>query len=309
MSYRGGNFVKGKFLVLLIVPLIAFALFQINNVNVFMTNETIEADQEEVFESDTLIPVLMYHHFVEDKEKTSYTTITSEAFEEQMNYLKTKGYNAVSDHDLIDFYYHGTELPENPIYITMDDGYLSNYEIAYPILKDNDMKATIFSIASRTDKEYSLPRFTWDQAREMSDSGVMSIQSHTYDLHHKEEVDATEVSAMIAYDTEEYYEKIVSDLTLSKHLIEHELSKEAIAFSYPYGHYDETTLSAVDEAGYKIAVTVEHGVNDINTNPLELRRINVSPSWTGETIEKEIEKQKELLISNSSAQNQSTEFD
>lgn len=182
----------------------------------------------------------------------------------------------------------------------MDDGYESNYKYAYPILKENDMKATIFIIVLRFDEEYGIPRLSWEQVKEMSDSEVISIQSHTYDLHHKENTDPVEVSAMIADDSDNYYQKIIDDLSISKQLIEYKLDKEVVSLSYTYGHYDENTLSAVDEVGFKVAYTVEHGLNGLDTNPLELQRINVSPGWTGETIEKEIIKLKELLNSQNS---------
>lgn len=261
--------------------------------NNIVTNKRIESDH--VIESKTIIPTLMYHHFVEVGEKTSYTTITNKAFEEQITYLKSKGYNTVTDQDIVDFYYNGKELPQNPIHITIDDGYESNYKFAYPILKKNNMKATIFIIVSRIDGEYGPPRLTWEQIKEMSDSGVISIQSHTYDLHHKENINLVEESAMIAYDSSEYHRKIVDDLIISKRLIEYKLGNEVISMSYPYGHYNEKNLSDVEEAGFKIAYTVDHGLNKFDTSPLELYRINVTPNFTGKTIEKEIIKQKELL--------------
>lgn len=256
-----------------------------------------EHAEEEEEEKIPFIPVLMYHHFVDEGEETSYTTIRVEEFEGQITYLKAKGYTAITDQDLVDFYETGKELPEKPIHITMDDGYESNYKLAYPILRENGMKATIFLIVSRMEKQYSIPRFNWEEAKEMSDSGIMSIQSHSYDLHHKEEVEVEDeaVSAMIAYHDEVYFQKVRDDLILSRQIIEEKLEKEVIALAYPYGHYDENTLSAVEEAGFKVAYTVRNGVNTAETPPLELNRINVSPGWTGQTIENEIEKQRELL--------------
>lgn len=246
----------------------------------------------------TIIPVLMYHHFVEEGEEVGYTTISDVAFEEQITYLKSKGYNTITDQDIVDFYYYGKELPENPIHITMDDGYESNYKIAYPILKENGMKATIFVIVSRIDGDYYPPRLTWDQIKEMSDSGVISIQSHTYDLHHKEIIDdAVEVSAMISDTSDEFLKRVKDDLILSKEILEEKLGKEVISISYPFGHYDENTLNMIEEVGFKVAYTIEHGLNHINTDVLELFRINVSSMYNGKAIEEEIIKQKELLKS------------
>ena len=68
-------------------------------------------------------------------------------------------------------------LPDKPILITFDDGYASNYMYAYPILKKLGMQATIFVITDRRGKTLSVnPHFSWNQAREMQDSGVIDIQ-------------------------------------------------------------------------------------------------------------------------------------
>lgn len=270
--------------IIVVLLLVMLSYFPINNY--------IEATRSKV-----VIPVLMYHHFVEPGEETSWTTITNEAFEEQMQYLKANGYNTITDQDLVDFYYGKKRLPKKPIHITIDDGYKSNYQWAYPILKKNDMKATIFIISSRIEdgNEHYIPRLTWEQLKEMSDEGVMSIQSHTHNLHHKETINGEEISAAIADHSEEHYQKVIADFILSKEIIENKLGKEAVSLSYPYGHFDENTSLAVEEAGFKFAYTIKEDLNEFTTNPFELYRINVPSGWTGESIEKEIEKQTELL--------------
>ena len=80
-------------------------------------------------------------------------------------------------------------MPENPIAITFDDGYLSNYEIAYPILKELNIPATIFIVTStvgldESSGKVSTPHFTWDQAREMQESGIIDIHSHSHSHSH-----------------------------------------------------------------------------------------------------------------------------
>ncbi len=268
----------------------------------FISTGVLASDQQSVkyvkgFKSQTIIPTLMYHHFVKVGEQTSGTTITKEAFKEQMVYLKSKGYNTISDQDMFDFYYNGKELPPNPVHITMDDGYESNYEFAYPILKENNMKATIFKIVERAKVHPISNRLTWAQMKEMSDSGVMSIQSHTYDLHHKEIVNSVEKSAMVAKDNYEHHKKVKEDLLMSRKVIESKLGKPVTSLAYPYGHYNEKIMLDAKESGIKIAYTVAHGVNNLSTNPLKLNRINVTPEFNGEKIHKEIIKQKKLLKS------------
>ena len=83
------------------------------------------------------VPIIMYHNIVENP--TEDSEISPERFEEQIKKLKAEGYTAVCMRDLVDYVEKGKELPEKPICITFDDGYLSNYETAYPILKQYDI--------------------------------------------------------------------------------------------------------------------------------------------------------------------------
>jgi len=292
---------KLRYLILTIIAVALLAFYIGGNIKTEDEKEVISpiignyADESETVgnkkvDRKVIIPVLMYHHFVEEGEETSHTTVTDKAFEEQITYLKSQGFTTITDQDIVDFYYKGKKMPKKPIQITIDDGYESNYKLAYPILKENDMKATIFIIASRIDGEYSLPRLTWEQVKEMSDSGVISIQSHTYDLHHKVTVGQDQVTAAISDHSEEHIKNITDDFIFSKNLIESKLDKEVYSLSYPYGHYDENTISAVEAAGFKLAYTINESVNKFDTNVLELNRINVSPALTGRKIEKEIKR-------------------
>ena len=90
------------------------------------------------------VPILMYHHIAEGE--TNFVTVTPGEFEDQMKTLCENGYTAISLAELYAYVIHGTELPENPIVITFDDGYTSIYEYAYPILEKYGMNATIFTI-------------------------------------------------------------------------------------------------------------------------------------------------------------------
>lgn len=262
-------------------------------VAIYLAQRSIKAN--DIFESKTIIPTLLYHHFVEVGDKTGGATITNKEFKEQIVYLKSKGYNTINDRDMFDFYYNGKELPKNPIHITMDDGYESNFKFAYPILKENNMKATIFLIVSSAEKKSNLSYLTWNQMKEMSDSGVMSIQSHTHDLHNKVVVDSIKKSEMVAGDSIEYHNKVKDDLMTSKKLIEGQLGNKVTSLAYPFGDYNQKNLSDVKEVGLKTAYTVVHGVNSLSTNPLELHRINITPGFTGESIHNEIIKQKNLI--------------
>ena len=105
--------------------------------------------------------------------------------------IRDSGYTAVTISDLIAYQEGRKELPQKPIMITFDDGYYNNYSYAFPLLKKYDMKAVISVIGRYTD-EYSASmekmnnnysQLTWDQIREMMDSGYVEFANHSYDMH------------------------------------------------------------------------------------------------------------------------------
>ena len=77
------------------------------------------------------LPVLIYHHFSEEEQNDSPLVVGRENFKRQMKCLKDNGYHTISFRELVDFVEKGAALPEKPVLITIDDGYESNYTIAY----------------------------------------------------------------------------------------------------------------------------------------------------------------------------------
>jgi peptidoglycan/xylan/chitin deacetylase (PgdA/CDA1 family) len=134
------------------------------------------------------VPILTYHHITENP--VGGAQISPETFEAQIKALYDNGYTAISFEELEAYVTQGTELPDNPVIITFDDGYYSNYEYAFPILKRYDMKAAIFVIGvsvgkdTYKDTDFDMtPHFGWEEANQMIASGLVSIHSHTYDMH------------------------------------------------------------------------------------------------------------------------------
>ena len=87
------------------------------------------------------MPILLYH-MVNDG-KSSYA-ITPTEFEEQMKYLKEEGYTTISLLEYVKARKGKLNLPEKPLVISFDDGYLDNYTVALPIMKKYDFKGTVF---------------------------------------------------------------------------------------------------------------------------------------------------------------------
>ncbi len=243
------------------------------------------------------IPVLMYHD-IGDEEPDNGMVITPELFEEQLAALRNAGYESVSFAELEE-YVNGTgALPERCVVITFDDGYLSNYEYAYPILRKYGFKATVFAVGvtsgAETYKDTGAairPHFDWAQAKEMYDSGYVDIQSHTFDMHRVEGLDAEYRDGASKLDGEsdaEFAEIFKADLEKSRSDIESAVGNDVFALSFPKGIHSVLTDVCAREAGFDVTVTTEEGVNDVVRGlPQSLRglkRIGMYPNITGEKL-------------------------
>lgn len=216
--------------------------------------KSMDAKYIEPCKNDTKVVVLNYHKV--DNMNISLS-VNPKDFDEQMAYLKEEGYSTISPEQLIDNLENGTSLPDKPLIITFDDGYLDNYTNAYPILKKYGFTATIFVV---TDFISSDPRFmTWDQVRELSNAGF-SIGSHT--MQHKS---LTEIKE----------EEIRKELIGSAQALEYQLGKKVSYFAYPTGTYNLKIAQFVKEAGYKAAFTIKYGNVDKASNIYALERVPI----------------------------------
>jgi peptidoglycan/xylan/chitin deacetylase (PgdA/CDA1 family) len=206
------------------------------------------------------VPILVYHTFAERCK--SKLCVSRQVFEEQMAYLKDNGYRVIALSDLIGFLEFRTGLPEKAVVITIDDGYRSVYDIAYPILKKYGFTATLFVYMDFI----GIPRssVTWDELREMKANGF-EIGSHT--MTH-----ADLTKRMDGEGEQGYLHRVKKELVASKKMIDQKLEQETVSLAFPYGAYNEKVLALSEAAGYKLCLSVIRGGNPFFTHPLTLRR-------------------------------------
>ncbi|MEJ8545027.1 polysaccharide deacetylase family protein [Brevibacillus borstelensis] len=244
------------------------------------------------------VPIITYHHIVTDKNMLSASITSLDKFKEDMLALKQAGYQTVFLKDLIDYVETGKELPERPVVVTLDDGYLSNYQYAYPVLKELGMKATISVIGwsvgqtkyRKTDKDI-IPHFTWQQARDMYESGLIDIQSHTYDMHNTNEAEFPFRRGVLQNKDElsgSYYIALAQDVRKIQSLIEKHVGNQVLALTYPMGEYSFLSEQILAELGYKVTLTTKHGVNTIKKGQPQtlfaMKRINADPNIASEDL-------------------------
>jgi peptidoglycan/xylan/chitin deacetylase (PgdA/CDA1 family) len=206
------------------------------------------------------IPILTYHRF--GKKSRSRLSIPGQVFEQQMAYLKKNGYRVIPLSHLIAFTQFQTTLPKKAVVITIDDGYRSVYDIAFPILKKYGFTATLFVYTDFIGIPGS--SVTWEQLKEMKSNGF-EVGSHT--LSHcnliKKQKDETE---------RVYRERIERELVLSKQIIDKKLNQNTVSIAFPYGAYNQEILDICDKTGYKLGLSVKRGGNPFFANRLSLRR-------------------------------------
>ena len=219
------------------------------------------------------VPILMYHHLSEDV--TNSEMVSPEQFEAQIRALSEAGYTGVSFDELQAYVLRGEPLPEKPVVITFDDGYRSNYTLAYPILQKYSMKATIFAIGVSfgtdhyKDTDYAItPHFGAAEAAEMTASGLISIQSHTYDMHQWPPYETgsavRENILQLSSESEEaYVQALTEDFTRSRALLEDATGRPVDVLAYPAGQYSTLAQVTLQSLGVHVTLSTNPGVNTV----------------------------------------------
>lgn len=205
-------------------------------------------------EDDEKVLVLNYHMV---NRMFISLAIDPEDFDWQMKYLVDHGYHTISPEELYAFLEGKGTLPDRPVLITFDDGYVDNYTNAYPILKKYNLKATIFIVTGFVSERKGY--LTWDQLREMEQHGI-TAQSHT----------VTHAPLPELSD-----ERIREELVVSKQQAEAELGHPIEFIAYPTGVHDLHIVGIAKEAGYKGGFTVKYGNVDRSSNVYAMERVPV----------------------------------
>ena len=224
-------------------------------------------------EISTRVPILMYHHLSEDV--TNSEMVSPEQFEAQIRALSEAGYTGVSFDELQAYVLRGEPLPEKPVVITFDDGYRSNYTLAYPILQKYSMKATIFAVGVSfgtdhyKDTDYAnTPHYGAAEAAEMTASGLISIQSHTYDMHQWPPYETgsavRENILQLSSESEEaYVQALTEDFTRSRALLEDATGRPVDVLAYPAGQYSTLTQVTLQSLGVHVTLSTNPGINTV----------------------------------------------
>ena len=185
------------------------------------------------------IPIIMYHDIAATKDVS--WDVTPDELERHFQALQEGGYTPISMDQMVNHLRTGSQLPEKPVLLTFDDNYIGQYQYAFPLLKKYNYPA-VWSVHTRfVGTGGKKPKATWDQLREMSKSGLITVASHT--VNHLNLKDLSD-------------REIEKEVTESKKVLEKELGIAIDYFTYPEGDFTERAREKIKNAGYKGALTM-----------------------------------------------------
>ncbi len=219
------------------------------------------------------LPVIMYHGLLEDTARQGQYIIAPALFERDLQTVQQAGYTTVLVADLLAYVEQGTPLPEKPILLTFDDGYYNNYLYAYPLLKKYGMKAVISPVC-RWSQQYSASpsqadhavysHITWEEMREMTASGLVEIQNHSYNMHYTGAGHRKGTLPLAGESAAAYAAALREDLSQAQRCLTDFAGVTPTAFFYPYGAVSKQARGIIKELGFRASFTCEARMNHLS---------------------------------------------
>ena len=219
--------------------------------------------------SKSAVVVLCYHRF-EDRPKDSLA-LKPVDFELQLQSIQDNGFAVISMSDFLAWRRGEKQIPEKSCLITIDDGYRTGYEVAWPILKKFGYPFTMFIYTNYIKGQPNAggQSLTWRELEEMRDAGV-DIQSHT--------VSHLDLRSKKGRAPEVYEQWVRDELVNSKRLLEQQLGISVKALAYPFGNHNAEVRRIAMEAGYEVAFSVYGQRLTYHNAPEQLGRYAIESS-------------------------------
>lgn len=257
--------------------------------------------------------ILCYHEVRNDvRNYPDPYAVDTAALVRQFSWLRENDYTPVNLDQIIAARKGGKPLPPKAVLLSFDDAYLSFYTHVYPLLREFHFPAVLGVVGKWIDHsrdklvlygekntvtDANFP--TWNQLREMADSGLVEIASHTYDLHRgllaNPQGNLQPAATTRVYDTAtgsyeddtSWRTRVRMDLTRNSNMIEHETGHRPRIVVWPYGSYNDELVRMADELGMSIALTLNDGENtpDIPLTALRRTLIEHNPALAEFTTE------------------------
>ena len=207
-----------------------------------------------VVDQTAQVIIFGWHRFV-DKVRRPDTEITPQDFEKQMQELKDRGISVIGMQDFLAWKRSEKGIPARCAILTFDDGWKSQYEVAWPILKKFGYPVTLFIYTEgiRGGHFGGGEAMTWEMLADMRDAGA-DIQAHS--ATHQDLRKPYDKVAKKKLSPPEYDQFLQNEIVGSKQLLEQRLGIKVNCFAVPYGFYNEKIKEACKAGGYEAVFTV-----------------------------------------------------
>jgi peptidoglycan/xylan/chitin deacetylase (PgdA/CDA1 family) len=212
--------------------------------------------------------VLLYHHVSDHT--PAITSVTPDRFQEQLQYLADNQFQIWPLPEIIQRLQRRQALPDKVVAISFDDGYLSVYEHAYPLLKQRGWPFTVFVSTDAVDRQYP-NHCNWQQLKTMQQHGAATIANHSSSHDHLAFRPGNESPG-------QWRERVRSDITKAQQRIEQELGSSPDLFAYPYGEFTPELKKIVAELGL-IGLAQHSGALGITADFLALQRFAIAGNY------------------------------
>lgn len=214
------------------------------------------------------VHVLMYHSILRDPARAGKYILSPDVLEEDIVWLLGHGYAIVAARELIAFVDGEGELPEKPVLLTFDDGYLNNLTYVLPILEKYDCCAVISIVGEYTrrysetpDPNPSYAYVGWDEVAALAQSGRVEIGNHTYDLHGQN--DRMGSARKRGESAADYERMFVGDVGRLQEELHARVGVTPDTFAYPYGVVDPLSVPLLKQLGFCVTLTCNERASTI----------------------------------------------
>ena len=206
------------------------------------------------FDQNAEVIIFGYHRF-EKTVRRPDTEMTPEMFESQMKELKDKNIPVIPMQDFLAWKRGEKSIPPKAAIVTFDDGWKSQYEVGWPIMKKYEFPFTLFIYTEGVKgmKFGGGAAMSWEMLAEMRDAGV-DIQAHS--ATHQDLRRPFDKTLKKKLNPEEYQEFLNREIVGSKQLLEQKLGIRVNCFAVPFGYINDQVRDFIVKAGYEAVFTV-----------------------------------------------------
>ncbi|MBN1872412.1 MAG: poly-beta-1,6-N-acetyl-D-glucosamine N-deacetylase PgaB [Candidatus Omnitrophica bacterium] len=245
-----------------------------------------EPDFTEKKERDFLISkegdfiVLCYHDVPKELNEDKFGA-DCESFVDTLEYFKTHGYNFISIDDVIKARDGIKPLPENPVLLTFDDAYKSFYEYVLPIIRAYNVPCVLSVVTNWIEGDAPLEYLknglmTWSDLQKVAREELVTIASHTHDLHkgikyNPQGNEAPAATNRIYYpetntyeDEASYRRRLSQDFAESKRILKERLGVDTTVLTWPFGKFSSITVEEAKRLGFKLFFVLNDEMANLN---------------------------------------------